>query len=58
MSAFTPPERCPQCKGSLAVEVSSLDRQRVKLLCANCLRTLAIAIKPQAHSGDREEVAS
>ncbi|MBD2731813.1 hypothetical protein H6G96_37460 [Nostoc sp. FACHB-892] len=57
MSAFAPPEKCPQCRCNLAIEAWSIDRQRVKLLCASCLRTLAIAVKSEARSGDREEVA-
>ncbi|MHC5771319.1 MAG: hypothetical protein ACYTXI_38310 [Nostoc sp.] len=57
MSAFTPPEKCPRCRCSLAIEVWSIDRQRVKILCASCLKTLAIAVKSEARSGDREVVA-
>ncbi|WP_267871310.1 hypothetical protein [Nostoc sp. XA010] len=36
----------------MAIEAWSIDRQRVKLLCANCLTTLAIAVKSESRSCD------
>ena len=53
MSTFTLPERC-RCGCLLVGEFYSINRERVALLCGNCLTVRAIAVKPKAHSGDRE----
>lgn len=44
-----PPEKlpCPECGFEPVFEVHSINRLRVKILCAKCLKTRGIAIKPE-----------